>query len=60
MRNHVGVLRQRATATTKLQRKAFAAFRRGHVIDFRQSHRDNTKGSLDLKDRIQIRRKGSF
>ena len=50
MSNHVRVLPQRSTAAAKLQRKAFAAFRRRHVIDFCKRHRDDTNGSLELKD----------
>ena len=52
MGNHVRVLRQRVTAAAKLQRKAFAALRRRHIIDFRQRHRDDANRCLELKDRI--------
>ena len=50
MRDRVGILRQRATASAKQEREAFAAFRRGHITNLRQRYSYGAGYGLKLKD----------
>ena len=50
MRDRVSVLRQRATASAEQKREAFAALRRGHIINLRQRHSYDAGNGLKLEN----------